>query len=96
MCIRDRAVVEIRTTHLQYQQSCHDWHALQSQILPTVQQMMQLTEQAYQKGDISYLQTLEANRQIVDTQMREVQLKADLMTKLAELMRSSAKSNSVH
>ena len=94
--LRQQAVVEIRTTHLQYQQSCHDWHALQSQILPTVQQMMQLTEQAYQKGDVSFLQTLEANRQILDTQMREVQLKADLMTKLAELMRSSAKNNNVH
>jgi cobalt-zinc-cadmium efflux system outer membrane protein len=55
--------------------------------------MIKLTEQAYQKGDISYLQTLEANRQIVDTQMREVQLKANLMAKLAELMRSSALKN---
>ncbi len=91
--LKQQAVLEIRTTHLQYQQSCHDWHALQNHIMPTVQQMIKLTEQAYQKGDISYLQTLEANRQIVDTQMREVQLKANLMAKLAELMRSSALKN---
>lgn len=91
--LKQQAVLEIRTTHLQYQQSCHDWHALQNHIMPTVQQMIKLTEQAYQKGDISYLQTLEANRQIVDTQMREVQLKANLMAKFAELMRSSALKN---
>lgn len=91
--LKQQAVLEIRTTHLQYQQSCHDWHALQNHIMPTVQQMIKLTEQAYQKGDISYLQTLEANRQIVDTQMREVQLKANLMAKLAELMRSSVLKN---
>lgn len=94
--LKQQAVLEIKTTHLQYQQSCHDWYALQNHIMPTVQQMIQLTEQAYQKGDVSYLQTLEANRQIVDTQMREVKLKADLMTKLAELMRSSAKNNNFH
>lgn len=91
--LKQQAVLEIRTTHLQYQQSCSDWHALQNHIMPTVQQMIKLTEQAFQKGDISYLQTLEANRQIVDTQMREVQLKANLMAKIAELMRSSALKN---
>lgn len=91
--LKQQAVLEIRTTHLQYQQSCHDWSVLQSTLMPTVQQMMQLTEQAYQKGDISYLQTLEANRQILDIQMREVKLKADLITKLAELMRNSAKND---
>lgn len=91
--LKQQATLEVRTTHLQYQQSCYDWHALQNHIMPTVQQMINLTQQAYQKGDISYLQTLEANRQILDTQMREVQLKADLVSKLAQLMRSSAIQN---
>ena len=51
--------------------------------MPSVQQMIQLTEHAYRGGDISYLQTLEANRQLVDTQMREVQLKAELIALLS-------------
>lgn len=88
--LRQQASLEIRTSHLQYQQSCHDWHVLQTSLMPTVQQMRHVTEQAYQNGEISYLQTLEANRQILDTQKREVQLKADLISKLAELKRSSA------
>ncbi|MBX9675940.1 MAG: TolC family protein [Methylotenera sp.] len=89
--LKQQAVLEIKTAHLQYQQSCHDWHVLQDTLKPTVLQMIQLTENAYQKGDIAYLQTLEANRQFVDTQMREVQLKADLIAKYAELMRNSSK-----
>lgn len=89
--LKQQAVLEIKTAHLQYQQSCHDWHVLQKTLMPSVQQMIQLTENAYQKGDIAFLQTLEANRQFVDTQMREVQLKADLIAKYAELMRNSSK-----
>lgn len=89
--LKQQAVLEIKTAHLQYQQSCHDWHVLQDTLKPSVQQMIQLTENAYQKGDIAYLQTLEANRQFVDTQMREVQLKADLIAKYAELMRNGSK-----
>lgn len=89
--LKQQSVLEIKTAHLQYQQSCHDWHVLQDTLKPSVLQMIQLTENAYQKGDIAYLQTLEANRQFVDTQMREVQLKADLIAKYAELMRNSSK-----
>ena len=88
--LKQQALLEIKSSHLQYQQTCHDWHVLQNILIPTAQEMLHRTEQAYQKGDISYLQTLEASRQIVDTQMREVQLKADLIAKHAELMRSSA------
>lgn len=90
--IKQQALLELKTAHLQYQQTCHDWKVLNSTLLPTAQQMIQLTNQAYQKGDISYLQTLEANRQLVDVQMREVQLKAELVTKHAELMRNMTKS----
>ncbi len=86
--LKQQALLEIKTTHLQYQQSCHEWQVLEDTLMPTAQKTIQLTEHAYQKGDISYLQTLEANRQFVDTQMREVQLKAELIGKYAELMRN--------
>ena len=95
--LKQQAILEIRTSYLQYQQSCHDWNVLQEKLMPSIQQMIQLTEQAYQEGDISYLQTLEANRQFVDTQMRQVQLKADLISKQAEITRNlsqKAKGNS--
>lgn len=86
--LKQQTVLEIRTAHLQYQQSCHDWRVLQDMLMPSIQQTVQLTEQAYQEGDISYLQTLEATRQFVDMQMRQVQLKAELIGKQAELTRS--------
>lgn len=89
--LKQQALLETKTAHLQYQQSCQDWRVLQDTLMPNVQQMIQLTERSYQKGDIAYLQTLEANRQFIDTQMREVQLKADLIAKYAELMRNNRK-----
>ncbi|OQW68787.1 MAG: hypothetical protein BVN34_08970 [Proteobacteria bacterium ST_bin12] len=89
--LKQQAVLELKVSHLQYQQSCHDLRVLENTLMPSMKQMTQLTENAYQKGDISYLQTLEANRQFVDIQMREVQLKAGLIAKYAELMRNSSK-----
>ncbi len=89
--LKQQAVLELKVSHLQYQQSCHDLRVLENTLMPSMKQMTQLTESAYQKGDISYLQTLEANRQFVDIQMREVQLKAGLIAKYAELMRNSSK-----
>jgi len=91
--LKQQAVLEIRTAHIQYQQSCHDWQVMQDNLLPAVQKMIALTEDAYHEGDISYLQTLEANRQFVDTQMREVTLKAELFSKWAELTRNLGSQN---
>lgn len=90
--LKQQAILQIKTAHLQYQQSCHDWSVLQERLLPAAQQMIHLTEQAYQKGDISYLQTLEASRQYVEAKMRAVQLKADLIAKYAELVRNTSKN----
>ena len=89
--LRQQAALEIKSTHLQYQQSCHDWNVLNEDLMPAIQQTNQLTQQAYAEGDISYLQTLEANRQLIDAQMRQVQLKAELVGKWAELMRNFGK-----
>ena len=86
--LKQQASLEISTSHLQYQQSCHDWNIQQNVLLPAAQKMIQLTEHAYREGDISYLQTLEVNRQYLDTQMKAVQIKADLVSKLAELTRN--------
>ncbi|WP_232415393.1 MULTISPECIES: TolC family protein [Methylotenera] len=86
--LKQQALLETRTAHLQYQQSCHDWNVLQDELMPSILETMQLTQQAYAEGDISYLQTLEANRQLVDAQMRQIQLKAELIGKWAELMRN--------
>lgn len=91
--LKQQAVLEIRTAHIQYQQSCHDWQVMQDNLLPAVQKMIALTEDAYHEGDISYLQTLEANRQFVDTQIREVTLKAELISKWAELTRNLHSQN---
>lgn len=91
--LKQHAALEIRTAHIQYEQSCHDWDVMQDDLLPSVQRMIALTDDAYHQGDISYLQTLEANRQFVDTQMREVTLKAELIGKWAELTRNIGLEN---
>lgn len=88
--LKQQAVLEIKTAHTQYQQTCHDWRVLQDTLMPSMQEAIKLTDFAYQKGDISFLQTLEANRQYVDAQMRSVQLKALLVARQAELMRNQS------
>lgn len=86
--LKQQATLESRTAHIQYQQACHEWTVLQNELMPSMQKTLELTQQAYTEGDISYLQTLEVNRQFVDTQFRQVQLKAELVGKWAELLRN--------
>ena len=86
--LKQQAILDIKTAHTLYQQSCHDWSVLEDTLMPSIHEMIKLTDFAYQKGDISFLQTLEANRQYVDAQMRSVQLKALLVARHAELMRN--------
>ena len=88
--LKQQAALEVRTAHIQYQQSCHDWQVIQDKLIPSAQKLIQHAKDAYQEGDISYLQTLEVSRQFLDTQMREVNLKAELIGRWAELNRATS------
>jgi len=55
---------------------------------PEVEATIKRAQAAFEKGGVTYLIVLEANRQLIDTYVREAQLTADLRRAWAELERS--------
>jgi outer membrane protein, heavy metal efflux system len=87
-----KASLELQSAHLKYQRDCLEWRQLHEQLQPNLAQTLRAAEQAYQHGDIAYLNVLESSKRFIALQLRETQLKADLVGSWSELMRSSSHS----
>ncbi|MDG1453865.1 MAG: TolC family protein [Methylophilaceae bacterium] len=88
--VKQQAALEIDTAHLQYQRDCLDWQQLHEKVLPNALQAIRFSEEAYQKGDIAYLNILESAKDYSDGLLKEVQLKESLIASWSNLMRSKA------
>ncbi|MFD0914241.1 TolC family protein [Methylophilus luteus] len=87
-----QASLELHSAHLKYQRDCLEWRQLHEQLQPNLAQTQRAAEQAYQHGEIAYLNVLESSKRFIALQLRETQLKADLVGSWSELMRSSSHS----
>lgn len=85
---RDRAALEVRQANALYEQAKTDLARWQQQIRPAVEEAERRALKSYEAGDASLLLTLEATRQVVDTLVREAQLRGDVRRTWAELERS--------
>ena len=65
---------------------------LRQQVRPTVDESIRLTERAYQNGDVSLLNVLEATRQRFDVVLREIDAQAAVQRSRAELERAIGRS----
>lgn len=88
--VKMKASLEINTAHLKYQRDCQEWQQLHSQLQPNALQTIQYAERAYHDGDIAYLTVLESSKRYLSLQLREAQLKADLVSNWSDLMRSTS------
>lgn len=87
---RVRASLDVQTTHLKYQRDCLEWRQLHEQLQPNTLQAIRNAESAYRQGDIAYLNVLESSKRYISLQLRETQLKADLVSSWSELIRSTS------
>jgi outer membrane protein, heavy metal efflux system len=87
---RMKASLELQSAHLKYQRDCLEWRQLHEQLQPNILQTLRSSEHAYLHGDIAYLNVLESSKRYIGLQLRETQLKADLVASWSELMRSSS------
>ncbi|WP_029149074.1 TolC family protein [Methylophilus sp. 5] len=88
--IKIKASLEINSAHLKYQRDCQEWQQLHTQLQPNAKQTIQYAEDAYRDGDIAYLNVLESSKRYFSLQLRETQLKADLIGNWSDLMRSTS------
>ena len=88
--VKLKASLEINTAHLKYQRDCQEWQQLHTQLQPNARQTIQYAESAYRDGEIAYLNVLESSKRFISLQLRETQLKADLISSWSDLMRSTS------
>jgi outer membrane protein, heavy metal efflux system len=85
---RDRAALQVRQAHTQYVQARADLLRWEKEIRPAIKDAVARAEKAYRVGNTSLLLTLDTTRQLIEAQVREAVLRADVRRAWAELERS--------
>ncbi len=86
--IHNQIVLEVRQAHLRYAQARAELEVLDGQTRPEVSAAIQRASVAYRDGDVGYIVVLQTSRQLIDTELRQEQLHAELRRAWAELDRS--------
>lgn len=92
---KKKAILATQQAYLQYQQSCHEWQTHRAQVLPLSAQKNNLAKHAYQDGDISYLDTLQSQRELTLAQLASIRIKNNLINQWAELRHNTSKKDVV-
>jgi cobalt-zinc-cadmium efflux system outer membrane protein len=94
--VHDLIVQDVRTAHARFTQAEEQLDFLRRKTRPEVEAVLKRAEAAYKVGNVTYLLVLEANRQLIDTYLREAQLQADLRRFWAELERAVGRRLAPH
>ncbi len=85
---RQRVLLEVREAHIKYQQASEADRNWRTQLVPSLEELVRRSENAYQAGELSPLAVQENARQLLAARVREAGLAADLRRAWAELERS--------
>ncbi len=86
--IHNQIVLDVRQAHLRYMQARAELEVLDGQTRPEVTAAIQRATAAYRDGDVGYIVVLQTSRQLIDAELRQEQLHAELRRAWAELERS--------
>ncbi len=86
--LHNQIVLEVRQAHLRYAQARAELEVLDGETRPEVAAAIQRASAAYRDGDVGYIVVLQTSRQLIDTELRQEQLHAELRRAWAELERS--------
>ncbi|WP_040889946.1 TolC family protein, partial [Zavarzinella formosa] len=88
LVLRNQIITEVRLAAVRYEQARSEYEILLGKVKSEAEAGIQRSQKAYEDGNAGYLIVLETTRQLIDTNNREAQLKADLQRAWAELERS--------
>ncbi len=91
LALRDLIELEVRDAALRAVQASESLKRVRSNVIPIAKEEIQLAENAYSRGNISYLNVLEATRQLYDALLREAEASGDVLRAQAELARGIGK-----
>jgi len=88
---KDAVDSEVRLASLQWSESWESLRRIQQQILPSARETVQQVESRFTAGDISRLEVLDAQRSLIDLQIREAEASANCRRAKAALERAVGK-----
>ncbi len=93
--IRDQILFDVHQANYHYQQARYEMEILTRQVRPEAEAAIRRAELAYKEGGTPYVVVLETTRQLLDSRLREEQLKFDLHRAWADLERAVGRRMSV-
>ena len=89
--VRDQVITDVRTAHATLLQTQESLFILRQDVLPALEESVQLAEASYRDGAETYLFVLQSLSQFLDARVQEIQLEASLRKAIAELDRGVGK-----
>ncbi len=86
--VHQQIVWDVRTAYERVTQAQAELAVLQSDVQPRVEEAIARAEGAYRAGNTPYVVVLETSRQLIETRLREAQLRTDSRRAWADLERS--------
>lgn len=85
LAVRQRIYMEVANTYNRYQQTWLSFQTWNNGTITALQESVRLSQSSYSNGDISYLPVLEAIRQLLNAQLRQAEIKADIRRSVSNL-----------
>lgn len=82
---RQRVYGEVVNNYNRYEQVWQSFQTWNSGTIAALQETVRLSQSSYENGDISYLPVLEAIRQLLNAQLRQAEIKADIRRSVSNL-----------
>jgi cobalt-zinc-cadmium efflux system outer membrane protein len=85
VAIRQRIDLDLTESFARYEMAWQSYQLWHTNVLPPLEQAVKLSGNSYQTGDVSYLPVLEATRQMLDAQVRQAEVEAELRKAVSQL-----------
>jgi cobalt-zinc-cadmium efflux system outer membrane protein len=82
---RQRIALDVSSAYQRYEQAWQSYQIWAGGTLPALEEAVRLSQSSYRNGDISYLPVLEAQRQLLNAQLRRVEIQADIRRSVSGL-----------
>lgn len=83
--VRQAIILQVRQAYTQYISAHEEFDLWNNQIIPSLEQVFEQTQQSLTAGEVSYLSVLEARAKLVEARLRGTELVAQLHRTAAEL-----------
>ena len=85
IALRQRVALDVSEAYARYDLAFKSYQLWNSNVLPPLERAVNLSQDSYGTGDVSYLPVLEATRQMLDAKLRKAEVEAELRRSVSQL-----------